>query len=912
MRNQTYSMFSTNRMVGTLYFGTPGLSMVLLLPTKLGGMLYKTTLKRWVAPPSERSELGGGDRSVPCPRLRGHVYGVLTTLLWLGIYGSLTAHAAESLELQIDALALEALNAPTVQAAQEKITEAEQLLKNNQTKIKKITYRFLLTNLDLTNGRIKAAAWQLKKDDEPLRQQARQILTRVLPLQESLKTDTEKTAGELETKLEEKADQDPWLQQLWAYSTRIEYNIAWTRYSLALVTDQENPKQKLLQKAIEGFQPFTQDSYQNHPVIAECFLGQALCLFEQKKFYDVIRFLDLNTITPDNTPAETYKRISFLRIQSGRQLPSDLNTIWAAEQFFNSLVADDRLDKTELDMALDWARSLTQLAQSPENRKYLHSLLLRLERVASLVYPYGDPFSADLAQIIRDLPLDTPYASVVLGRKQFQEKKYPEALQYAQTGIRNLTEKESAKLSADLYFLQNTAAWNGQNYLPAYQAARFFLQQHTKDDRADQVLQRGIQAALNSLNSDEAVDLEQFIQFLDFTQLHWPDHPEVKKAPWYRGWVFLETQRYPEARRMLQNVPPDSDVYPQALYGLALASLNQAQNQKKLNTPQTPTLRQHLLDAADSMQRFVKIAPKNPSPQQKELQSGIVEVGAATAQAFLNLSPSDPNIALNLIDTLEKLPDVIKTREPGALLMRFSSPRNHNSEEHKKLERRLALRLQAYAELDNIKSLLEVLDILIKFKNHSDFSLHALIRAGNTLENVAPQPTRSAESKRIIYDKLVSLYQYLLTQAQQKKHLLITEPIVRRRLAQSLAYSGRRLDAVQQYLWILKHEPSQKTGDVRRSLALVYEELDQFETAIEQWRILAQGLAPDSEPYLEANYRLILAHLNAQNTQQAKKLIALFLLRHPNIEPKPWRLRFQQLDQKLKANLKSNKGPENG
>jgi hypothetical protein len=244
--------------------------------------------------------------------------------------------------------------------------------------------------------------------------------------------------------------------------------------------------------------------------------------------------------------------------------------------------------------------------------------------------------------------------------------------------------------------------------------------------------------------------------------------------------------------------------------------------------------------------------------------------------------------------------------------MRFSSPRNHNSEEHKKLERRLALRLQAYAELDNIKSLLEVLDILIKFKNHSDFSLHALIRAGNTLENVAPQPTRSAESKRIIYDKLVSLYQYLLTQAQQKKHLLITEPIVRRRLAQSLAYSGRRLDAVQQYLWILKHEPSQKTGDVRRSLALVYEELDQFETAIEQWRILAQGLAPDSEPYLEANYRLILAHLNAQNTQQAKKLIALFLLRHPNIEPKPWRLRFQQLDQKLKANLKSNKGPENG
>ena len=46
----------------------------------------------------------------------------------------------------------------------------------------------------------------------------------------------------------------------------------------------------------------------------------------------------------------------------------------------------------------------------------------------------------------------------------------------------------------------------------------------------------------------------------------------------------------------------------------------------------------------------------------------------------------------------------------------------------------------------------------------------------------------------------------------------------------------------------------------------------------EQWRILAKGLTPDTEPWLEANYRLIQSHLNAQNPQQAKKLLALLSL----------------------------------
>ena len=838
-------------------------------------------------------------------RSLGMLVSMMSGLTWLCIAPIAPTLAADPIEMQIDALAVEALNAPTVEAAQEKIAEAEQLLKKNQTKVKKITYRFLLSNLALTNGRIKAAAWQQQKDDEELRKQAQQILSRVLPEQETLKTDTEKAADELEQKLGAKAQEDPWQLQLWAYGTRLEYNIAWTQYSQAIVTLEENARLQLLKKAFESFQPFTQDGYQNHPVIAECFLGQALCLFEQKKYYDVIRFLDLDKITPDNTPSETYKRISYLRIQSARQLPSDLNTIWAAEQFFNSLPTEARLDKTELEMALDWARSLAELAQSPEFRNYHHSVLQRVERVAALVYPYGDPFSADLAHIIEPLPVDMPFACMVLARRLFQEKKYQNALRYAQMGIRNLTEKVSAKLSADLYFLENAAAWNANAWQPTFRAAQVFLRRHTEDDRTDKVLQRGIQSALKSLSTDSPVDLDAFMQFLDFAQQHWPEHPEVKKAPWYRGWVFLETQRYAEARRMLQNVTPDSIVYPQALYGLALASLKQAQDLPNDNTRQNLVRRKHLYSVSNSIERFVTLSPKKPSLPQKELHTGIAEVGMAAAQAFLKLSPPDPNAALVLLDTLERLPNIPGTRDQGVLHKYISSPRKNASGENTNLQRRLALRLQAHAGAENIDRVLELLDILIKIKNHSEVSLHALIQAGNVLEKAAPQPARAEDSKRILYDKLITLYEFLLTQAQQKKHALLTESVVRRRLAHNLAQGGRRLDAVDQYLWILQREPTHKTGDVRRSLALVYEQLERFDAAIEQWRILAKGLTPDTDPWLEANYRLIRSHLQGQNPRQAKKLLALFQLRHPNIESQTWRQRFDELDQKLSPDIKS-------
>ena len=868
----------------------------------------------------------------------GMLISIISGLIWLWFTPIAPAFDADPIEMQIDALTVEALNAPTVEAAQKKIVEAETLLKHNQTEVKKITYRFLLSNLALTNGRIKAAAWQQQTDDEELRTQAQQILSRILPEQEALKIDTDKAADELEQKLGAEAEADPWQQQLWAYGTRLEYNIAWTQYSLAIVTPEENARLQLLQKAFDGFQPFTQDGYENHPVIAECFLGQGLCLFEQKKYYDVIRFLDLDTITPETTPVETYKRISYLRIQSARRLPSDVHTIWAAEQFFNSLDDDERLDKTELAMALDWARSLAALAQSPESRTYHHNVLQRIERVAALVYPYGDPFSADLARIIETLPADMPYVCMVLGRRCFQEKKYESALQYAQTGIRNLTEKVSAQLSADLYFLENAAAWNVQAWHSSFRAAQVFLRRHTEDDRTEKVLQRGIQSALKSLSTDLPVDLDAFMQFLDFAQQHWPEHPEVKKAPWYRGWVFLETQRYADAYRLLQNVAPDSTVYPHALYGLALASLKQAQDQVKQGVfnatvsnlrhsdrseesqslGDSETLRsaqgdreealvrrQHLYNASDSIARFVELPPEKPSPQQKELRIGIVDVGLAAAQALLKLTPPDPNAALVLLDTLERLPNITTTRDPAALHKLITSPLAKHSEDSKRFERRLSLRLEANAYADQIDRVVELLDILITIKNHSEVSLHALIQAGNVLERGASQPARDEDSKRIFYDKLIALYQLLLTQAQQKKHTMLTESVVRRRLAHSLALDGRRLDAVDQYLWILQHEPAHKTGDVRRLLALVYEQLERFDAAIEQWRILANGLAPDTEPWLEANYRLIQNHLQVQNPQQAKKLLALFQLRHPHIESQTWRHRFAELDQKLSLDIKS-------
>ena len=84
-----------------------------------------------------------------------------------------------------------------------------------------------------------------------------------------------------------------------------------------------------------------------------------------------------------------------------------------------------------------------------------------------------------------------------------------------------------------------------------------------------------------------------------------------------------------------------------------------------------------------------------------------------------------------------------------------------------------------------------------------------------------------------------------------------------------------------------------------RKLALTYEQVENYEDAIVQWRALAKGLPRETGSWLEAQYNLIHCNMLAQRNNQARKLLGMFRLRHGVIQSERWRVRFDELEEKL-------------
>ncbi|GAF76729.1 unnamed protein product, partial [marine sediment metagenome] len=313
------------------------------------------------------------------------------------------------------------------------------------------------------------------------------------------------------------------------YITRADYETAWTHYGLSLFADDEAKRSEHLQKGIEEFRKFTAEGYRDHPVIAECFLGQALCLYEQQHYFEVIQLLDIRQITSTNTPTETFRRMMYLRIRACRALPSEWNLAWTAQQYFEALPREHQLDTIELEMALEWVRSLTSLIRSLQvsdrefqrrnktsGDPYQSSLQKRLELVAGVVYPYGDPWWAQLAELMEEVAMEAPFGCLARSRRFFEQKRYDQAFRQAQTGLRAMEsnhqvagsfdwnrdlqdKKVEEKLFADLRYLKAAACWNLHYWLEAHLGAREFLIHHVDDERTNQMCRSGIQAGLKAL-----------------------------------------------------------------------------------------------------------------------------------------------------------------------------------------------------------------------------------------------------------------------------------------------------------------------------------------------------------------------------------------------------------------------------
>ena len=801
--------------------------------------------------------------------------------LALALLALAAAHAgAGELQERIDALLAEAAAAPTVKEADAKFTQAEATLEAADESIDVAARRSVQADIRRARGSRYAEAWRADDKQAALRDQARRVLTLALDDYRKLQKMWEDRADALEQRLgDEQAVKNREYQEACGLSSRANYAIAWTLLSYASVLPPGGERESRLQKALEKFLSFTANGYRNHPIVIDCFLGQALCLYELERYSEVP--LVLKDATPQNTPPDVHRRMMFVLVKSYEANASHLNLEIAAKQYFDALPKDHKHTAVELQMALARARSLLiVMAELPERAAWARA---RLDAVSKFLYARGPAWRAELARVLaaHKGAGASPLSCLVKARQHFGAKKYAKAVEALQEGLKLLTADSDPAVAADLRHATAAGLWNLQRWRDAHLAAAAFLQNHPKDRRADEMCRVALQAALKARTAAPPLDDDAFFRFLAFAQRAFPDQPDLQQAPWYRAEALIGAKRFREAEAALAKVDDKSPVYRRALYGLALSACKQAEAAAARPKPDPREMARHLARTVAAVDRFAAVTTKPPPADEKQFVQAVGEIAVATGRRLLDLPEPDYAEAAAFLERIGGLPAL----------------------EAETLARAAALRIEANALAGKLDAATKLMDDLLRRDAGSAYVAECFSRIADPLEREYESLHKEGKAMTAadLNRRLVVLYDFLLRYFEAHKEKTAAEAVVslRRRLALAHLRAKSYGLAVRHYEWLEKNVPRETAGDVLRGLALAREGAKKYDDAVQTWRVLGKGLPRGSDGWLEARYHLIVCHERAGRADHARRLFTLFRLRVPKVASDPWRRKFDALERTL-------------
>ena len=812
--------------------------------------------------------------------------------IWLAL-GLGAARADEPLDVRVATLLAEAQRAASTDQAEAKLRQAEKLFGQEGRRLERVARGFLHADILRVRGRVAVLAWKRKATDAAAREQARKLLLEAIGEYAGLVKLCEDRLDAIERRY---TNRDPSEDKNWrrfsGYISRANYAEAWSHYNLGLVAREPAERKRRLRQAIERFSSFTAGGYRAHAVVADCFLGQALCHYELKQHFQVLELL--KPARPDNTPPASFKRMTYVRIKAAQAYGSHLAAENAAKQYFDSSKPDRRLDAIELEMALERIRCLSVLADPRQNPEYHRLFRGRLDAVARRVYSHGEPWRGELAKLLGRGNGASVVQHLSKARTLLEAKRFAAAAAEADQGLRAAQPRTDAALLADLRYVRAAATASEGKHLQAHRYAVEFLRRHPTDDRAAGLCAAVVQTGRAALKADPPLPPAELAESLALLEESFPGQPVTEKLPWYRAELLLETGRFADAERALGRVRPADAVYVLAQYGLALAAAKQAEALAR-EAPGDPNALLGALDrSAGAVGRFAGAAAgKRLSGEQRQAAAGVVDVGVAVARRYLALPTPRPAAALSLLDHLDKLP----------------------SQRARAATRRLAARVRAEVQAGGIDSAGRHIDELLDSAGTTGQDLAA------TLADVAPalsaefdalSEAGKAEAAAAVGRQVLRIQRLLLrhVRGSADKQVRAQEAAARRGLADILRKLGRHKDAIEHYRWLVAHTPRRRAGGALRGLALCHERTGQFGPAAEKWRTLAKGLEKRTEGYYEARYHWIRCVSKAGRREQARKVLAYFRLQHPRIAIRPWQDRFDALARELGLDGRTPAGQE--
>ena len=794
-----------------------------------------------------------------------------------------TAEArAETVSARVSAFLDQARAAESEKDAEKAFLQAERLLLAAGADLGEVARAFLEADVQRTRGQRAVDAWRRDPTRTASRQEGRRLLLAARAVYERLKGQAEDEANRIADRAGPTADPsaDPRYREADGNVSRATYSLAWAQYHLALAAEDPAERAKLFDAAIETFRAFTDEGYRDHPIIAECFLGQALCLHEKGEAAGAVRLLE--PANAGNTPRGVFRQMTLLRVRAAQAGgPSPRKVEDAAAPYFDSLPPDYRLDAADLALAMERARALERLADPGRNSDDYAACRARLGAFKGTIYAYGDPWAAELAKVLGESPPPSAAGILKTAVEHYEAKRFKEALAAAEAGLRT-TPGKSGPVAADLQYMKVASLMSLERWREAHLAAAEFLQAAPKDPRSPDVCRRAFLAGLKALKADPPLDQAALDQFVAFARTTFPDVPEVQDAPWARASQLLAAGQYREAEAALKDVPPGSPSYRRAQYGLALAAYKQAEQALEGGASGKATAAGHLGRAAAAVRRFVESLPADMPEADRPMADHVAGIGVAAARRMLDLPEPDLKGAAAMLD----------------LLQRWPAPGPQVEPQRRALQMAIAVRSGRPDEV-----LREVDAALAAAKPQDPKTAQVLASAADPLEEQSGRLAKEGKpaAARKIDERLLRVYESLLAGPAEGPDAPLRGKTVtiRRRLAHVLLRLDRPKDAIGHYEWVLEHVPREKAGDVLRGLALAREKVHRYDEAVEPWNALAKGLREETDGWFEARYHLILCHWEAGRWDHARRLMAYFRTSRPQGAPGEWKARFDALHERM-------------
>ena len=788
---------------------------------------------------------------------------------------------AQSPTAEVDRLRQEAAASRTKSEADQKFDQAEVLLANSRRSMDSLDHGFLQNEITQARGLVCIAFWQRNRSDIRLRDEGRRLLLIALDKYDWLGKQCEDRAEAIEQKFSgSKLERDKYYKTIVGNISRANYKKAWTQYLLGMSADRSDERHERLKNGLDGFISFTARGYRNDPIVADCFIGQARCLYELERYFDVTQVLDPEKITQSNTTPNIYKRMTSLRIKAYGALSRHLMVDDCANLYFESLPGDHRFDAGELDSAIAWARSLAFLISDPVLEKYRRTYEKYLAKIRKIVSAQGEQWRTRLAKALRDGGMESPLGYVERARQYFIEKQYEQAVAEAERGLAAVAGQAGAEdISVELRYTEFAAYWNRSRWPEAHRAAASFLKDFPNDRRASDICNMAIESGIQALKSEPPLEVAQFLKLLEYAERSFPEAAQVKKAPWYKAHLLLQADRYSAAIAILEVIPRGSPVYRQAQIDLARASFKKAEAARKNKEGNAQELAELYLDAAAALGRFADDSSEGPSESEPDHSQSAVEIAVATADRLLHLDSPEPNSVLSLIDRIKPL-----QRTAGKYESRL-----------------LAAAAQANLLIGNTDIADKLVDKLLDDKSGELHTVIALINVANQFEQIRARAVECEEDVKSIDHKLVRIYISLLNLigGNEERATRDREPVIRLYLAKRLLGLQRYKEAIDHYRWYLRKTPTEKSYDAIRDLAIIYERISQYELALLQWSRLYGGMKRRTNEWIEAGYHIIYCHIKVGDRDRASKVLDHFRTLCPQSELGEWGRKFGAIEKEL-------------